>query len=275
MRQDFGIPAPVFSRGWFSLARFLILGENGIIYFDDNPMEKPFITIITCTKNSGRFLEECLDSVSGQTYKNFEHVLVDGFSKDKTMEIIGNYIRRNPDITVKVIRSEPRGIANAMNIGIKNSRGDILHFLHSDDYYYSSDSLERAAKIFESKPEVSAIIGKEARRVGDRILVLGKNNPVGIVIRFMNKFSHPNTFFRRMIFDKYGLFDETFRIAMDLDHFYKWRKKEKSLFVDESFTVFRHHQGSISGGLGANKLIVLKEGFRLTYKKAIERAYDG
>ncbi len=230
-------------------------------------MAKPFISIITCTKNSERFLKECLDSVSRQTYRNFEHVFVDGFSQDGTIKIIEDYIRENPDIIARVIQSEPKGIADAMNVGIRSSQGEVLHFLHSDDYYYSPESLDKVVKLFEENPGANVITGNDIRRVGNRVFVLTGKNLLGLIIHFMNKFSHPNTFMKMAIFNKYGLFDETFKIAMDVEHFYKWNKKEKIISVDDNFTIFRHHQKSISAGLGLNKLAVLWENFRLFTRK--------
>jgi len=237
-------------------------------------MERPFFSIVTCTKNSEKFLKECLDSASKQTCRNFEHIFVDAFSNDKTIEIIQDYIRENPDIVAKIIQAEPNGISNAMNIGIKNSQGQVLHFLQSDDYYYSFDSLDRVIKIFKDNLKASAVMGNYVARIRNKVIILNKNSLLGIINRFIDKISHPNAFVKRIIFNKYGMFDESIKIIMDREHFLRWNKKEKIVSVDQSFTVFRCHQGSISSSMRLpNKLIFLKDYLKLVYIKIIKSIY--
>ena len=92
------------------------------------------ISIITVTKNSEKFLNQNILSVSSQQYKNFEHIIVDGNSKDKTLKIIKLHKKK-----VKFIRNKnDKGLYHAMNVGIKKSSGDIIGILNSDDIYYKN-----------------------------------------------------------------------------------------------------------------------------------------
>ena len=94
-------------------------------------MKKYKISIITVTKNSEKFLSENILSVKSQNYKNFEHIIVDGNSKDKTIKIIKSY-KKN----IKFIKNKnDKGLYHAMNVGIKKSSGDIIGILNSDDIY--------------------------------------------------------------------------------------------------------------------------------------------
>ena len=92
------------------------------------------ISIITVTKNSEKFLKQNISSVDSQNYKNFEHIIVDGNSKDSTLKIIKSHKKK-----VKLIRNKnDRGLYHAMNVGIKNSSGDIIGILNSDDIYFKN-----------------------------------------------------------------------------------------------------------------------------------------
>ena len=87
------------------------------------------ITIITVTKNSEKFLEKNIKSVLSQSYKNYEHIIIDGNSVDKTKKIIKSFKKK-----VKFINNKnDKGLYHAMNVGIKNSKGDIIGILNSDD----------------------------------------------------------------------------------------------------------------------------------------------
>lgn len=226
-----------------------------------NKMNKqPFYSIITCTKNSDEFLEECLASVSRQTWRDFEHIFVDGFSTDKTLKIIEQYKKENPDIKIKLIQAPPRGIAQAMNLGIKNSVGEVIHFLHSDDYYYSEKSLQIAAYYFRQNSRLNWLVGNNIIRIKDKEFCWSWHKIFQSFYTFSSIFYHPNLFMRRIIFEKYGLFNESYKICMDYEHCLRVLQFEKPKFVKENLAVFRVHQKSTSSGINPeNKLIILKE----------------
>ena len=90
------------------------------------------ISVVTVTKNSEKFLEENLQSLKNQTYRNFEHIIIDGKSTDKTIEIIKKYSDQ-----INFWKSEiDSSLYEAMNKGIDKSTGDIIGILNSDDIYY-------------------------------------------------------------------------------------------------------------------------------------------
>jgi len=89
-------------------------------------------SIITTTLNSEKFLERCLNSIKNLNYKNYEHIIIDGGSTDSTKKILFN----NKSNFSKMIFEKDNGIWDAMNKGIKNSNGDIICFLNSDDFFY-------------------------------------------------------------------------------------------------------------------------------------------
>ena len=88
------------------------------------------MTLITATYNSEKSIKDCLQSVASQTYKNIEHIIIDGSSTDKTMELV----KAAPSVT-KYISEPDDGIYDAFNKGIKMAIGDVIGFLHSDDMF--------------------------------------------------------------------------------------------------------------------------------------------
>ena len=98
------------------------------------------ISIITITYNSAKTLQRALDSIQSQTYKDIEHIIVDGASTDGTKEIIETYAAKHPN--VQWISEPDEGIYNAINKGIRLATGDVIGFLHSDDVLKSADSID-------------------------------------------------------------------------------------------------------------------------------------
>ena len=114
----------------------------------------PKITIITVTKNSEKFIERNILSVINQSYKNYEHIIIDGNSSDKTMEIINKY----KDKISKIVSEDDSGLYEAMNKGILNTTGEIIGILNSDDYYYV-DALKVVRDNFVTNKEIDFLFG--------------------------------------------------------------------------------------------------------------------
>lgn len=108
---------------------------------------KPFLSIITVCFNSQETIRETINSVLNQTFKNFEYLIIDGKSTDKTLEII----REFNDKRIILISENDLGIFDAMNKGIKISQGEWIHILNSDDCYFSKNSLSLATEVLDKK----------------------------------------------------------------------------------------------------------------------------
>ena len=107
-------------------------------------IKKNLITIITVVKNSELTIERCIQSVLNQNYDNFEYIIIDGRSKDKTREILDKYKTK----VDKVISENDNGIWDAMNKGLNMASGNIIGFLNADDYYFPN-SLNIVNKYFQ------------------------------------------------------------------------------------------------------------------------------
>ena len=115
---------------------------------------KKKISIITVTKNSEKYLEKNILSVHKQKYKNYEHIIIDGKSTDKTIDIINKHKKK-----IKYFISEKdKGLYDAMNKGIKKSNGDIIGILNSDDIYYKK-TLEIVNKYFNKYKKLDFLFG--------------------------------------------------------------------------------------------------------------------
>ena len=175
------------------------------------------ISIITIVRNNVKSVEDCIQSVVSQTYKNKEYIVIDGRSTDGTLETINHY---RDEITT-IVSEKDYGHIDAMNKGIRLATGDVLGFLHSDDFYASPEVIEKIATTFKEKDTDSVY--------GDLIYV-GRNNPNKIIRYWKSgKFNiekikngwmppHPSFFVKKKIYEKYGLLNNTdFKISMDYE----------------------------------------------------------
>lgn len=173
------------------------------------------ISIITITYNSAKTLPRALESVQSQTYKDIEHVIVDGASTDGTRDIIKQYAAKHKN--VQWISEKDNGIYNALNKGIRMATGDVIGFLHSDDVFYSADSIGQIAQAF-AQNEVDIVYGDLQYCKADKVVRRWKSNdynPCGLKYGWMPP--HPTVYVRREVYEQVGEYDEWFRISADYD----------------------------------------------------------
>jgi len=184
------------------------------------------VSIITATYNSQETVLDTIDSVATQTYDNIEHIIIDGKSTDSTLLII----KENSDKISKIISESDNGIYDALNKGIKNATGDVIAFMHADDIYANNTIIEKVVKLFNEKQTDSVY--------GDLQYV--SKNDTNKVIRFWKSeefiFSklkkgwmppHPTFFVKKEIYNKFGYFDTSYRIAADYDIILRFLGKHK------------------------------------------------
>ena len=106
------------------------------------------ISLITPTFNSEKVLSSNLKSVKMQSFKNFEHLIIDGKSIDKTISLSKSF-----EHVSKIISEPDKGIYDAINKGIKNSTGEIIGFLNSDDTFYDENSLQHIVDAFDKNTD--------------------------------------------------------------------------------------------------------------------------
>lgn len=170
------------------------------------------ISIITITHNSELTIEQTIKSVVSQTFNDYEYVIVDGNSSDKTLSIIKKY----EDYYSKWVSEPDSGISEAMNKGIELSTGEFLLFLHSDDYLLAEDTLLNASKWLNNEHEIFAFgiyygNGERFRPFYPRGFNYWMNFKFGLL--------HQGVLCHRSVFEKIGNFDTNFKLTMDYDFF--------------------------------------------------------
>jgi len=207
------------------------------------------ISIITATYNSSATIDGCIASVNKQTYQNIEHIIIDGDSSDKTLEVV----RNTPSRITHIISEPDKGIYDAMNKGIAIATGDIIGILNSDDFLASDDILELISKSFE-KENCDAIFGN---------LDFVASNDTARIIRKWKSSSfekgsfakgwhspHPTFYVKREIYEKYGTFDISLNVSADFEIMLRFleRYKIKAHYLDRIIVKMRYG-GESTGSL--------------------------
>lgn len=174
------------------------------------------ISIITSVYNNCETINDAIESVLSQTYPDVEYIIIDGASKDGTIDIIRQY-----EGQISTLLSEPdRGIYDGLNKGVERATGDVIAFLHSDDLYNDPDVITRVAEAFNSTG-ADAVYGDliyTPKADTSKILRYWKScdfTPDLLKKGWMP--AHPTFFVRRELYERYGVFDTSFRIAADYD----------------------------------------------------------
>ena len=114
------------------------------------------ITIITIVKNDINHITSTIRSVLSQSYKDLEYIIIDGYSKDGTYQKIKNELKnKQKKFNIKLFRKSDKSMYEALNNGIKHSKGEIIGLLHSGDRFYSKSTLNLVAKSFNNKNVIS------------------------------------------------------------------------------------------------------------------------
>ncbi|WP_411895315.1 glycosyltransferase family 2 protein [Winogradskyella sp. A2] len=192
------------------------------------------LSIITINYNDATGLKKTMESVSNQSNKDIEHIIIDGNSSDDSLNVIQSFKYENLSYA-----SEPdSGIYDAMNKGIKKAKGKYVLFLNSGDYLENNEVVARVLKYLEQDYSVLSgnIIFDEI--TGPRL----REHPEKITFSYLvgNAISHPSTFIKRELFSTYGLYDESFKIVSDWAFFIKvlGLNNESFLKIPHTITVF-------------------------------------
>jgi glycosyltransferase involved in cell wall biosynthesis len=192
------------------------------------------ISIITVVYNNEKTIKDAVQSVLLQTYKNLEYVIIDGKSKDNTVNLINEYKNQ----LGYFISEKDNGLYDAMNKGIKSCTGDVIGILNSDDLYQDLDVLGNVMEQFNNDPELDILYGD---------LVYVKSDDTNKVVRnwkskaYYKRFfenanvpPHPSLFVRSEVYKEAGLFDLQYKLAADYELMLRMFKKHhfKSKYIN-------------------------------------------
>ena len=203
------------------------------------------ISVVTAVYNGEATVGHAIASVASQTYPHVEHIIVDGKSSDGTMAAI----EAAKHDRMRVISEPDKGIYDALNKGIGLATGDVVGFLHSDDFLAHPDALAEFAKPF-SDPEVEAVFSDlhyVAKDDGDRVIrhwATGPFSPAKLRRGWMP--AHPTLFVRREVYERHGVYDTGYRSAADYDFILRYFSQLKGRTVYIPQVLYKMRVGGVS-----------------------------
>ncbi len=199
----------------------------------------PLASVIIAVRNAAAYLGACLDSVSAQTFDDFEILVIDGQSVDATEAIARSCAR------VRFLQQPGKGFANAWNWGLRNARGELIAFIDSDDRW-APNKLAGQVAMLREQPELEGVIGKvrfflepgETPARGFREDILGEDHLAHMPGALLA---------RRRLFDHIGDWGEDWVIANDIDWFVKLKDSGLPIgILDEVVLHKRVHARNLS-----------------------------
>lgn len=196
---------------------------------------KPLVSIITVSLNSAKTITRTIESILNQNYENIEHIIIDGGSTDRTLDILRKY-----DDKIAYWLSEPdRGISDAFNKGLDSATGEIITFLNSDDYYPDIKLIGWVAEEFNNNKSVKILYGKVALihpETDETLAVKGWDFNLKRLKRYMTV-PHQSIFARRAVYETVGNFNLNYTIAMDYDFLLRALKLYSPHYMDKIIAV--------------------------------------
>jgi len=214
------------------------------------------ISIITVCYNSSNTIEKTILSVTNQTYINIEYIIVDGNSKDNTLEII----QKHKGEISKWISEPDRGLYDAMNKGVEMATGDLIGILNSDDTFNSNTVIEEIANFHKSN-NIDASVGNiiQHKENGKIVRLYSSKywNPEKLKIGFMPP--HPSIFFKKELFGKFGQYDLGFKIGADYELITRFFLKNKITWKYSGITTTAMLVGGLSSSGSSSYELITKE----------------
>lgn len=228
------------------------------------------ITIITATYNSGSTLRDTIESVLSQTYKDIEYLIIDGVSKDNTLDIAREYESRFEG-KMRIISEPDKGIYDALNKGVRYATGEVIGFVHADDMLADGDVLQQIVNCFN---ETQCHIA-----YGDLSMISSTDNY--IVRKWISSDykakklkmgwmpAHPTMYAKKEVYSTYGLYDTAFKISADYDFILRaFSKLDSTLISYIPYTLVKMRVGGVSTKV-SNLVKVIKEDWYAIRKNEI------
>ena len=209
------------------------------------------ISIITATYNSKRTLRDTLESVLSQTFSDYEHIIIDGDSKDGSLDLIRTYVPKYGD-RLKVVSEPDQGIYDAMNKGIQMATGDVIGILNSDDFYTSDDALQVIVDAFANN-DIDATYGDIHFVNDDDLSKCVRYYSSAIFRRSFMRFglmpAHPSFYCKKAVYEKYGSFDTSYKVAADFENLLRiiYVGNIRTKYIPKDFVTMRTGGASTAG----------------------------
>lgn len=215
------------------------------------------ISVVTVAFNSALTIKKTIESVLNQDYQDFEYIVVDGASKDNTLEILKSYGNK-----IRWISEPDKGIYDAMSKGVKMATGDVVGIVNSDDYYPDTQVLSRVADAFKNN-KIDAVYGdlqyvdfNDETKV-TRNWISGEYNRDKFLKGWMPP--HPTFFLTKAAYNAYGVYDISFKSAGDYELMLRmlYKHQLKAIYIPHVQMIMR--AGGVSNASLKNRIRANKE----------------
>jgi len=202
------------------------------------------VSIITPSYNQGEYLEETIQSVLNQTYKNIEYIIIDGGSKDQSVDVL----RRNQDRLSFWVSEPDKGQADAINKGLKKATGELVCWINSDDLLYPNFVKDRVRQFAENK-SIDFIYGDVEQGVDlkERYLRKGAKSDFKTMLLTLDvPIPQQSTMWRKSLMGKIGYLQPQWHVLLDREYFMRIALHANILYIPGAVGFFRNHDQSKS-----------------------------
>lgn len=210
---------------------------------------KPLISVIMPAHNAQKYISGAIESVLNQTFKNFELIIIDDFSTDKTLDIIKAFSKK--DHRIKIVNNDKRlNIAASLNKGISKAQSNIIARMDTDDIAFSN-RLELQYKLVESSKNIAAVganimlIDSEGKEIGARRYPHLSKDLKSCLFRY-SPFAHPVVVFRKNMFEEVGKYNPKYSPTEDLDLWFRLGRKYEFESIPQTLLKYRLDEKSSS-----------------------------
>jgi glycosyltransferase involved in cell wall biosynthesis len=232
-----------------------------------NPVS--LVSVITPSYNRAWIISQCINSIKKQSYTNLEHIVVDGASKDNTVEILGN---EETKYNLRWISEQDEGIYDAVNKGISLAKGDIIAYLNTDDFYFPY-TVETVVDVFNST-DADIVYGDWVNlyypSANLELLPWPNFNKYDLLSDY--NLPQPTVFIKRNVFEKIGKFNLDYSLVADNEFFTRAALAGfKLVKIEEVIAGQTIHQNNLLAGNSSSRVAALKEGIK--YRKYYQEIY--
>lgn len=227
----------------------------------------PTFSVITPSYNQDKFIERTIQSVLTQSGVDFDYIVCDGGSSDGTVSIL-----KRSSANLQWLSEPDEGQADAVNKGIRATKGDIIAWINSDDIYYPS-AFSKVRYIFETRPDVQVVYGR-ANHIDQFDSIVQSYPTEGWNFNRLKEtcfICQPATFFRRQLVEKYGYLNPRLEFCMDYELWLRYGQHTDFFYLPEVLAGSRLYPNTKTSGCQLNLHFeineMLKDKFSLSTEK--------